>query len=56
VELLGTHLSLRFGPWRLRFSIAIEDADIASAASGETFEAPRLVPADKINHFYPNRR
>lgn len=56
MELLATHLSLRFGPWRLRFSIAVEDADLAPAMPSETFEAPRLVPGNKINHFYPNRR
>lgn len=57
MELLGTHLSLRFGPWRLRFSVAIEDADIAMTSTGEVYETPaRLAPADKINHFYPNRR
>jgi hypothetical protein len=57
VEIVGTHLCLNIGPWRLRFSLAIEDTDVQQAPMPEAIvAAPRLLPADKINRFYPNRR
>ncbi len=57
VEIMGTHFCITLGPWRLRFSLAIEDADASQQQTPEPVASPpRLMQADKINRFYPNRR
>lgn len=57
MEILGTHICLNIGPWRLRFALAIEDTETQQAQTPELVASPpRTLAGDKINRFYPNRR
>ncbi|HEY9084878.1 MAG TPA: hypothetical protein VIN40_02915 [Candidatus Tyrphobacter sp.] len=56
VELLGTHLCLNIGAWRLRFAFAIEDADLQPPASAAPARDLRPASDEKLDRIFPNRR
>ncbi len=57
MELIGTHFCLNIGSWRLRFALAIEDAELAPpAAAVAPSRDLRLASDEKLNRIFPNRR
>lgn len=47
MEIIGTNFTLLLGAWRLRFVLAIEDADAAPASKPRPPHKVRLVPEDE---------
>ena len=47
MEILGTNFTLTLGGWRLRFVLAIEDADAPQAAKTRPPHRMRVVPEDE---------
>ena len=57
MEIMGTHFSLTLGAWRLRFSLAVEDADLQAPATATKQETPlRLASSEKLDRIFPKRR
>ena len=57
VEILGTHFSINLGAWRVRFSLAVEDADLQQRPLTAQQELPpRRASSEKFTRIYPNRR
>ncbi|MGH7737199.1 MAG: hypothetical protein ACREMP_04955 [Candidatus Tyrphobacter sp.] len=57
VEIIGTHFAITLGAWRLRFSLAVEDADLQHPAQPALPESPlRGASSEKFMRIYPNRR
>jgi hypothetical protein len=47
MEILGTHFSLSLGSWRLRFVLAIEEADDRPAEKARPPHRLRVIPEDE---------
>lgn len=56
MEIIGTHFSLNLGGWRLRFSVAVEDADLQPSQAALTESPLRMPPGEKLARIFPNRR
>lgn len=47
MEIFGTHFSLSLGSWRLRFVLAIEEADDRPPEKVRTPHRLRVIPEDE---------
>jgi hypothetical protein len=47
MEILGTHFLLSLGSWRLRFVLAIEEADDPPAEKARPPHRLRVIPEDE---------
>lgn len=47
MEILGTHFSLSLGSWRLRFVLAIEEADDRPTEKARPPHRLRVIPEDE---------
>lgn len=57
MELIGTHLCLTIGSWRVRVSFAIEDADLqAPVAAARPSRELRALSDEKLDGIFRNRR
>lgn len=51
MELMATQFSLTIGAWRLRFSVAIEDADLQAQQATQKVESTlRIAPRKSQRH------
>lgn len=56
MEIIGTHFLLNLGGWRLRFSVAVEDADLQPAQAAAPESPLRMPSSEKLTRIFPNRR
>lgn len=47
MEIIGTTFTLTLGAWRLRFALALEEADAPPAGKRRTPHRLRVVPEDE---------